>query len=235
MHQKTCLFLILTALILASPAPGPRIWKIGAAGLEVSHWPSDAIASTATVQADYDGDGQPEKLTLSSGGSASITSSGKLRWQSPPAWQVRQAQIADLDQDNQPEAVLLVWRQFKPWPVDAWLPSNGRINSFHNQLGFSCHLILIGWSQNEFREEWAGSALAEPILAFAAIDKSGAGKQALITLDGNYDVTSTAPATQLKVWEWNGFGFTVVSRVEGRFSRLLISRSKNGQAFLITP
>ena len=233
MLRKTYLYLAIVTLLLVSPASIPRAWKLTPAGLESESLPTSLVTITPPVQADLDGDGLPERVNISKDGQATLLRGEKLVWQSPQTWQVRQALIADLNQDGRWEAVLLVWRPFKPWPVDNWLPSGGRINNFHNQAGLSCHLILIGWYQNAYRELWAGSALAEPIRAFAAADLSGTGKQVLVTLDDSYDAPPAAPASQLKVWEWNGFGFRVVSKIEGRFDRLMIARAADGQALIL--
>lgn len=235
MLQKKHILITIAALILASPARSPQVWTLGPAGLEIAPLPSSVVSVSAAMQADLDRDGQAESLTISPCGLGAILSGKTLRWQSPQAWQVRQALIADLNQDGQLEAAFLVWRQFKPWPVDAWLPNGGRLNGFHNSSGLSCHLILIGWFQDAFRERWAGSALAEPIQAFAAADLAISGKQMLVTLDGSYDAPPGSPATQLKVWEWNGFGFTVVAKLSGRFDQLVITQSIVGQALILSP
>jgi hypothetical protein len=230
------LLIAVTTLLLASPAPSRTVWKLVPAGLELVMFPPAAIKVAAPlISADLDGDDQPEDLRISTDLRAEILSGARLRWQSPPAWQVRQALIADLNHDGRLEAVLLVWREFKPWPVDAWLPNGGRINGFHDKSGRSCHLILNGWVKNAFRERWAGSALAEPILEFAAADLSGSGKQNLITLDSDYDVPAGTPAKHLKVWEWNGFGFSVVSKVEGLFHSLSVSQPAAGQVLIFSP
>ncbi len=184
------------------------------------------------TSADFDSDGNPETLILRRG-HALITSGDQTRWQSPDSWQVRQALIADLNRDRSPEAVLLVWRPFKPWPVDTWLPNNGRIQTFHDSNDMSCHLILIGWTQHSFRERWAGSALAQPVQYLAAADLKGNEKQFLITLEGEYDDPTLALSQNLKVWEWNGFGFTVVSKLTGQFSLLATAQSVDGPTLIL--
>jgi hypothetical protein len=183
---------------------------------------------------DFDGDGIIEKITLTNG-HVTVQNGEQIRWESPKAWQVQQIQVADLNNDNRPEIVLLVWRPFKPWPVDAWLPNGGRISEFHNSAGMSCHIILIGWDGNSFRERWAGSALAEPVKAFAAADLAGNGKQLLVTLESKYEDLFSAPAQNLKVWEWNGFGFSIVSKVQGAFNQLAIARESNGRVLILAP
>ena len=158
MPRRTFLLIAIAALALVTPAP-IRAWELHGSALERISLPSGT------------------DMLMVTGARAVIQTRDQIRWQSPGLWQIEQAQITDLNRDGFPEAALLVWRPFKPWPVDAWLPSGGRINDFHNSRGLSCHIILIGWYQNSFRERWAGSALAEPVDRFAVGDLKGDGEQ----------------------------------------------------------
>ena len=72
-------------------------------------------------EANLDGKGVLETLSLTSG-ILTIFSGNVIAWQSPSEWQIVQAAIADLNHDGQPEVVLLLWRPFRTWPVDQWLP-----------------------------------------------------------------------------------------------------------------
>ena len=164
MSGRPFLLLAIAALGLVSPAH-VQVWGLNDMGLKRVPIPSVLQMVRAETSADFDGDGAPESLLLAKGG-AIIKTGDQSRWQSPELWQVGQALIADLNHDGFPEAVLLVWRPFKPWPVDAWLPNSGRIKNFHDSNGMSCHIILIGWKQASFRELWAGSAMADPVKSF---------------------------------------------------------------------
>jgi hypothetical protein len=196
---------------------------------------SSRIEPIQTIQStDLDGNGIQETLALN-GGILSIYSGEKLAWQSPAEWRIVQVAITDLNHDGQPEVTLLLWRPFRPWPVDQWLPRGGRIADFHDAEGQSCHLILIGWRSNGYHELWAGSALAEPITSFAAADLDGDNAQELGALEGRYSDPRSAPARLFKVWKWNGFGFTVVSSVMGKFDKLTLVQDHNGQDFILVP
>jgi hypothetical protein len=233
MFRRIFFLLGFAAFTLISPTP-IRAWHLVDSTLRPIPLPPGTQLVEPSSSVDFDGDGFMEAVTLANG-QASIQTGEQIRWQSPQAWEVRQAQIADLNHDGLSEAVLLVWRPFKPWPVDTWLPYGGRIDTFHNSAGMSCHLILIGWTKNSFRERWAGSALAEPVKSFAVANLTGSGEQFLITLESEYDDPPSAPARRLKIWEWNGFGFAVVSQMQGAFNQLTIVRANNGQLLILAP
>jgi hypothetical protein len=232
MNSRILLILIIAALALVSPAP-LHAWQLEDLTLKRVPIPSARRVVTAESSSDFDHDGVLETLTLKEG-RAAIQNGSQTRWQSPQAWSVEQVQVADLNRDGLPEAALLVWRPFKPWPVDEWLPNGGRINSFHDSSGRSCHLILIGWDQDSFRELWAGSALAQPVQRFAAVDLRGDGRQYLVTLEGEYDDPSSAPSRRLKIWEWNGFGFTVVNELDDSFNLMVPAQTEEGRVLLLT-
>jgi hypothetical protein len=231
MLRRTLLLLTITSFVLVSPVP-IRVWQLEDVTLKRIPVPPALHLIQAETAADLDSDGAPDALTLA-GGRATIRSGDQTRWQSPPAWEVTQAHIADLNRDGLPEVALLAWRPFKPWPVDAWLPNGGRIESFQDSHGKSCHIILIGWMQGAFRELWAGSALADPVNRFAAVDLAGNGQQYLVALEGGYDDPPAVPSRRLKVWEWNGFGFTVVHVLEDSFSLMVPAQLEDRQVLIL--
>jgi len=233
MHRRIALLLALVSMLLVSPGE-IHAWQWVDASLREVHNLNGAQLVLPEMSADFDSDGKIETLVVRDGRS-SIRTGDQTRWQSPDGWQVIQALVADLNKDDRPEAVLLVWRPFHPWPVDAWLPNGGRIAGFHDSNGRSCHLILIGWSQGAFRERWAGSALAAPVKSLAVADLAGNGEQLLVTLEAQYDDSPSAPARSLKVWEWNGFGFSLVFTLDGPFDQMAIAKANAGQTLILVP
>jgi hypothetical protein len=236
--------LSLAALTLVSPRVS-RAWELTPPvglrqGLQSVPLPSSFELVEPPPQADLNGDGYPETLHLADDHLA-ILSGTQAVWQSPESWRVAQAAFTDLNRDGTSEVTLLVWRPFRPWPVDAWLPHGGRIAEFHDADGQSCHLILIGWKRGIYRELWAGSALAEPLRAFAAADLDADGKEELAALEAAYRVGAahddppSAAASRLKVWEWNGFGFSAVYSLEGRFRQMQIVRDADGRLLILSP
>jgi hypothetical protein len=225
-NGRRCLLLLsLGALTILSPV-NLRSWGYADDTLTATRAIVPGSPAPIPASVDLEGDGTPETLSLSSG-TLAILSDGSPRWQSPPTWLVRQAAFTDLNRDGRPEVSLLVWRDFQPWPTDRLLPHGGRIDSFHDARGQSCHLILIGPDgSGGYRELWAGSALAEPIISFTAADLDRDGRQELLTLENRYtDDPARSPGRELKVWEWNGFGFTVSAQVEATIARFVVIRS----------
>ncbi len=226
------MLLVIAALALVSPARF-QIWKLTPVGPEPSRLPKGSNSLAALLEGDLDGDGLAEGLFLKSG-RLEIRSGEEIRWISPDPWSIEQALIADLNHDKKDEVVLLVRRPFQPWPVDTWLPSGGRIKEFQDSNGLSSHIILIGWAGKAFREVWAGSAMAEPVKQIAAIGMEGRG-QVLLTLEAEYDDPDFRPARRLKVWEWNGFGFSLVSALEGSFSRMELYEDQQDPYLMLFP
>jgi hypothetical protein len=235
MQRKLIPLVVLAAGMLLQSSPVPlRAFSLGSAGLTPVTIPGGNIPLPGRVQADFNGDGLPERLALN-GGRLVILSGDAPAWQSPAAWTVRQAGITDLNRDCKPEATLLVWRPFRPWPVDRWLPHGGRIAGFHDAEGNSCQLILIGWRGRAYGEVWAGSALADPVRSFAVADLNGDNLQEMVTIEGSYTDTREVPAHALKVWEWNGFGFSVVSGMTGSFYKMALVRANAGRILILVP
>ncbi len=182
------------------------------------------------LEADLNADGTVERIALGANGLA-IEKDSNVLWTSPSGWQVRAAQITDLNHDGRPELTLLVWRPFAPWPVDAILPHGGRIAGFHDAQNLSCHIILIGWARGGFRELWAGSALAEPLLSFYATDWNGDGRQELMTVETLYD--QPLQGTALSLWEWNGFGFSLLGKEVIRIGKFVFLSDGEGKPSIL--
>jgi hypothetical protein len=213
---------VVLALLLIEPA-SLSAWSFSQQALQVASLALVApSAQWIEIQqsADLNGDGKSECLILNSERLQITNCQGKVFWQSPAGWQVKEAQVGDLNRDGKPEVDLLVWRLFKPWPIDQYLPSGGRISAFHNRAGLSCHVILIGWVRGGYNELWAGSALIQPVSQLRAVDLDGDGWQELAALEGQYD--RMEQGGYLTIWKWNGFGFTLADQVKQNYSQLQI-------------
>lgn len=232
-HTPACFFFIAVAVTLITPV-SPVAWELEEAGFASAPYPLGAVRINSPNLADMNFDGTPESLLLDDN-HLSILSGKTIVWQSEASWMVTRVSFGDLNMDNIPEATILAWRPFKPWPVDEFLPHGGRIDTFQDGSGFSCHLILIGWIRDGYGEIWAGSALADPITTFSIADVTGNSTEELITLEGRYARKGSTFPIGVKVWQWNGFGFTVVSSMGGTFSDLVLVRGEQGRIMILTP
>jgi len=236
------LLLAILTLVQVSPAP-MQMWMYRKDALMRTHPLVPFYKFPVVLQDDLNQDGKMECLTLQderavlfSPNAGCLCSSPCARnrvWQSPSSWQVKQAHITDLNMDGKNEIALLVWRQFSPWQVDKFMLHGGRISSFHDGANRSCHLSLIGWRRGKYGEVWAGSALAQPVVQFAALDLNGDGRQELAVLEADYAQQGSGRANSLAVWEWNGFGFTRLTRITGEVNTFLPVRAGD-KVFLLT-
>jgi len=224
------IFAALLALAVISPA---RVeWFAYGQGLERTYPISSLSPLTPAMTADLDGNGLPDSVVLANQ-TARLEENGRMLWQSPPDWQVRQAAFTDLNRDGMAELALLVWRPFEPWLVDRMLPRGGRIDTFHDAAGQSSQVILIGWKLDAYREVWAGSPLVDPLQIFYAVDLDGDGFQELAALEGRYNDQPGTPAWSLSLWDWNGFGFSLAERLEGSFTVVRPLQSPAGKNYLL--
>jgi len=235
-HKATLTFISIVALISITPAR-MQVWAYDDEKISPAFLSSGMKNTQPTIRADLDLDGEEECLEVMEG-EARLSGSGcdedEIEWSSPLDWEVMQALVTDLNRDGKLEVALLIWRDFKPWPIDSYIPNPRRIDDFHDKDNRSCHLVLIGWRGGEYREVWAGSALADPLREIAAADLDGDGKQELVALESKYDDPAVKPAHALTVWEWNGFGFTLLARTRGRFRQLVILITKEGTTRIFT-
>jgi poly-gamma-glutamate synthesis protein (capsule biosynthesis protein) len=145
--------------------------------------PADGIFTSGSI--DLTGDGEPEIVRLKDQ-AVSIYQDGKLSWQSPPEWQVRDVALGDPNDDGRFEALLALDKH----------DSKGIIRS---------HPFIIGYRGSIYRQVWGGSAVAEELREVELADVTGDGIQDLLVLD-------QAPGQELLtagVWEWNGWGFSL--------------------------
>jgi hypothetical protein len=73
------------------------------------------------------------------------------------------------------------------------------------------------------------------VTKFALADMNTDGFDELISLDSSYKAAASSPAHALKIWEWNGFGFSLVSEQTGVFNDLIVVLVPDLTPILLTP
>ena len=147
----------------------------------------------------------------------------------PASWHILSDAFADLTGDGVPECALLVWRPWQDWPIMQWSDTLSPIAAHRDAQGDSAHIILVQPTAvsdrpASYRELWAGSSLAVPIIQIAAGDVDGDRRMELVALEGDYATGRHGPARHVAVWRWNGFGFTLQWRSpSGRFTVLVLA------------
>ena len=216
MIKHCAIFMFCLILTTLSPISSNHLFRLTAGQLIPAKLSGSILPVPQSTSGDLNQDGLPENLVLQYQ-RLTISQGNLALWASPADWTIQEAIIGDLNRDGSLEVVMLIWRIFKPWPIDKYIPVPGRIHEFQNSKGQSCQIILVGWQRGKFVERWAGSALAEPIRSFNIADLNQDGYEELITLDSRYSDIGIQPARSVSAWEWNGFGFTLINRITGCF------------------
>ena len=229
------ILLSVLLLVCSFSPPGLRLWRYENDALQQVAPAEQLLPLPGEEVIEVSGGNSPLQIILKDEQLYIYTqsSSPHLLWQSPPEWRVKQVQVTDLNRDGNTELALLVWRQFEPWPIDRYLPYSGRIAGHQDRRGQSCHLVLVGWRSDGFGELWAGSALVQPLHAILAADLDNDGWQELAALEGQYDDPVYLPSRALSLWEWNGFGFSLLTRQPGRFHGMAAALTPKGETRLL--
>ena len=149
-----------------------------------------------------------ERTTLVlEGGSLTVVHRGQEVWRSDPSWDVRELLVADLNNDDEQEVALVLWKPFRSDPPvfydDFAFPAPWEEGSLRN------HLFVYTWRDGDWLPLWCSSPIADPISHLTLGDVDGDGANELVALEGAYGESLDAPARQVSVWRWNGWGFTL--------------------------
>ena len=140
-------------------------------------------------------------------GSLTVVHRDEEAWTSDPSWDVRELLVADLNNDDEQEVALVLWKPFRSEPpvfYDAFgFPAPWEDGSLRN------HLFVYTWRDGEWLPLWCSSPIADPISDLTVGDVDGDGANELVALERSYGDGLDAPARQVSVWRWNGWGFTL--------------------------
>ena len=152
-------------------------------------------------QIDLTGDGIPEKVRRS-GEQVFIYRAGTEVWRGDADWQVTDLALGDPNDDGRGEVILALW---KP-------DEEGNLQS---------HPFIIGYRRGIYRDIWGGSAVAAPIYEVELGDIDGDGAQELMVLEQ----AGAGDLRTLSVWDWHGWGFSLLWRSPAGAYRELVYSS----------
>lgn len=116
----------------------------------------------------------------------------KIIWQSHPAWQVENLQIADINNDGQDD-----------WNMSLWLTDE--------ESNVSNRFFIYCWKKDKIDACWDSSPLDDPIDEMKILDFNNDELQELIVIDED---TENENQKYLSVWQWNGWGVSLDKRFD---------------------
>jgi poly-gamma-glutamate synthesis protein (capsule biosynthesis protein) len=144
----------------------------------------DGVSFT-TGQIDLTGDGIPETVRKK-GQQIEIFEDGKISWQSPKEWVVKDFALGDPNDDGRGEVVIALMKPDK----------DGILQS---------HPFLIGYRGGIYRQVWGGSAVTNPILEIELADLDADRTPELVVLEQR-----DRDLQAVSVWRWKGWFFSQI-------------------------
>ena len=151
---------------------------------------------------DLTGDGVPE-IIRRQGQAAEILQGDRIAWRSPQEWHVRDLALGDPNHDGRFEALMAVDK------------AEGTSQPF-----------VVGYRGGTYHDLWGGSPVHAPILEVELGDLDGDGLEELAAIEAAPD----GSARYLTVWQWHGWGFSLVWRSPpGEYRDLVLLSAENDQ------
>jgi len=135
-------------------------------------------------------------------GRLEVKKDDKIIWTSPPAWQVQEAHMADLNGDGQEDIAALTmapgeFGQVKPF----WVTQDDK--------DVRQHIYIFNLKENIFHPVWMASRIYRPTCAFRLGRILPNGHNQLVTLDAATTTSDgSCSASHVSIWGWNGWGFS---------------------------
>lgn len=143
--------------------------------------------STCEYEVDLDEDSNSEHIALANRRLTVYAANGSTLFETPTAWHVCAAQVGDVNHDNLPELLMLVWRR----------GNYGTSRPFW-ETGFDLrmteHLYVMGLCEGAVVPIWMGHDLGREVETFQFDASTG-----ILSLNERNGTTTT--------WLWDNFGF----------------------------
>lgn len=162
---------------------------------------------------DVNDDGIKEKLYLAEN-KFYLEGQEKIIWSSGDNFKVDNFVVGDINNDNEIEIVLILWKQGKYGQgLPFWL--EGNINDYGH------HVFIYKWQNSNLVLKWGSSTIDAPIKELMISDVNQDGKNELVVLEGNYKKYRQSFAEYLSIWHWQGWNFFNDFRsTQGKYSGL---------------
>ncbi len=161
------------------------------------------LSASQTLYGDTDDNGLREKYSLNNQ-QLHVYEGSQLIWHTPKEWQVKQIKLADADNNDQTELLLVIWKK----------------GSFGNSKPFwfkgpddqlTCHLFVYHLLAGRMKAVWCSSALEHPIIRLDVKDSNGDELNELQVTEGPsygfaYPIRQYLNQQDTK-WIWNDWGF----------------------------
>ena len=115
-------------------------------------------------------------------------SNHQLFWESPRQWKVENILLGDVNNDNEPELVLTLWK-YGRYGSDLPFWQKQNINEWGN------HLFLYQIEGDFIRQIWGSSTIKNPINEIALLKTTSGNKLVVLAYDG------------LSFWQWDEWNF----------------------------
>ncbi|MBU0648941.1 CapA family protein [Patescibacteria group bacterium] len=187
---------------------------------------SYAAAADKLIKLDSDKDGVAEEYLLKNG-RFRVKESYKIIWQSPQDWWVDDFALADSTGDGKVDINLSVWKSgsfgaSKPFWIEEDDPS------------VKNHLFVYDYINNEVVPIWQSSNLDQPNCEFDFQDIDNDGNEELVVIEGEYAEDFICEGKHVAVWQWNGWGFSLVWRSPaGDYADLQLEKI-NGAGYILS-
>ncbi|MEK7623283.1 MAG: CapA family protein [Patescibacteria group bacterium] len=135
-----------------------------------------------------------------------LTEEERILWSTPETWWVDDVVFADSTNDGIIDINLSVWKagnfgSSKPF----WVDENDKTIKNH-------FFIFNVMEDGQVRPVWQSSNLEAPNCTLAITDYDGDGDNELLSVEGSYGRRCEIEEGRLSVWEWNGWGFSLVQK-----------------------
>jgi len=124
----------------------------------------------------------------------------KLLWSSDTGFKVDNYVIGDINNDDEAELVLGLWKKNKyGQELPFWEEKNVE--------DYGYHIFIYKWQEDDLILIWGSSTIDLPVKEIRIVDINQDKKNELIVLEGSYEKPDSVFAEHISIWRWYGWNF----------------------------